>query len=114
MSAASLVGRWAGTIALPDGDLVVVADFSDLGDGLEGILSIPAQGIPVLRLTSVKLDPSEIFPRPVTFSAAQVEATFQGQWAADIISGTFTQAGISTPFQLERLRTAEPAAPPTK
>ena len=103
----SLNGKWEGAINLPGTTLNISIDFSKNTDGnWQGDIDIPLQGAKDLPLTNIKLAEST-----VSFDLPNVPGnpTFKGIIAADgnNISGDFTQAGQTFPFNLKRNTVAE-------
>jgi len=95
-------GHWKGKIKVPGQTLEIEIDFATAGDGsLSGDISIPVQGIQDLGLIEIALDGSKIL-----FKIQDIpgDPSFDGTISddGDTISGTFTQAGQSIPFDLVR------------
>ena len=95
----TLEGHWEGTIAVPGSPLEVNLDFILGEDGLwSGDISIPAQNAKDVPLQRIEVDGAR-----VSFAIAGIpgEPTFSGTLSGDsTISGDFTQAGQTFPFQL--------------
>jgi len=103
-----LAGHWAGAIAVPGTKLAVDLDFLKQSDGTwKGDISIPAQGAKDLPLVDVKAAGADV---AFAISGIPGNPTFKGQLSADgaKITGQFTQAGASFPFELARA--ADPLA----
>lgn len=94
-------GRWEGSVNLPTGKLDVTIDLVQKDQQWSGAISIPAQNARDLPLTAITMEGTA-----VSFQIAGVPGTpsFSGTLAADgtKISGDFTQAGKTFPFQLHR------------
>jgi CubicO group peptidase (beta-lactamase class C family) len=99
---AGLIGHWEGAIQLPGTSLAISIDFSaKQGGGLNGFVSIPAQGARDLPVANIVMSGSE-----AAFDLGGVpgDPKFKGQLAENgtKISGNFTQGGQTFPFALER------------
>lgn len=102
-------GRWEGEIVLPGLLLQVVVTLKPAEGGWQGIIDIPqqhAEGVPLQNVTFAA-------PR-VRFelAAAAGLAVFDGTLEGNRIAGTFTQAGKSSLFALERKAGGEAACAP--
>lgn len=97
---ASPAGRWEGAIRLPGSELRIELELTHDG-AWTGTIDIPAQGARNLALGTVTVEGSG-----VTFTLPGVPGTptFKGTIApgGDAITGTFTQAGQSFPFEVRR------------
>lgn len=93
----SLAGRWTGSIELPGEQLLIVVTFLQTEDGIEGSMSVPAQGIPLLRLSPVVFEPPNL-----RFDVPGASASFEGAISGETISGQFSQSGVSGSFELTR------------
>ena len=103
----SLNGKWEGAINVPGTTLGISIDFSKKADGSwQGDIDIPLQGAKDLPLANIKLAESA-----VSFDLPNVPGnpSFKGAIAADgnNISGDFTQAGQTFPFNLKRNTAAD-------
>lgn len=101
-------GHWEGAITLPTTTLAVRVDLARAaGQGWQGTIDIPAQG-----LRGFKLDPVRVDGAAVTFVMPGIPGNpqFDGRLAADgrTLAGDFTQGGQKFPFKLESK--AKPAA----
>lgn len=104
------VGHWEGAIETPSSKLAIALDFSHDKESWAGRIDVPVQGIRGLGVIDLKIEGAS-----VAFGLPQVpgEPRFAGQLAADgqSIAGTFTQAGKSLPFRVERAQ-AQPGSDP--
>ncbi len=99
-------GHWEGGISLPSQALSIQVDLSRQGEGWQGTIDIPLQGLRGYKLEPVKVDGTAVeFALPGIPGNPQ----FVGLFAADAISGDFTQGPGKFPFKLER----KPAPVPT-
>jgi hypothetical protein len=94
-------GHWSGNINIPDQALAVEVDLDKPAKDWVGSISIPAQ-----NATGIPLEAVAVTNGKVTFriQGAPGEPTFIGALSADgkTLSGDFSQAGGSFPFQLSR------------
>jgi hypothetical protein len=94
-------GHWSGNVNIPDQALAVEVDLDKTAKAWVGSISIPAQ-----NATGIPLEAVTIANGKVTFriKGAPGDPTFIGTLSADgkTLSGDFTQAGGSFPFQLSR------------
>ena len=90
-------GDWDGAIKVPDAPLHIIVSFQE-DDELSGVISIPVQGIDEYPLTVEKEKGSLVF----TMNAGGEALTFTGDVEDDHITGTYTQAGQTFPFELGR------------
>jgi hypothetical protein len=100
-------GYWEGAISLPTTALAIQVQLDEQpGRGWRGTISIPVQGLRNLALTKVTVQGAE-----VAFAMAPIPGNpvFQGRLApgGKALAGSFTQAGQTFPFNLER-KTARP------
>jgi len=103
-----LTGRWEGAISIMGSNLGIVVVFETAGEDLTARIDIPQQGAAGLALANVSYDDPEVhFELPAT----QGTAVFDGLRSSDSIGGTFTQAGYTGTFSLNRA--GAPAAGPT-
>jgi pimeloyl-ACP methyl ester carboxylesterase len=92
----ALEGEWRGQIGPGSLNLGVVVTFA-LDEGvLTGRIDIPAQGLPLEILEA-----SDDAARFVIIGVPG-NATFEGEVVGEVMAGSFTQAGQSIPFRLER------------
>jgi hypothetical protein len=91
-------GHWEGAVQAPNRSLEFQVDLAGEGTSLQGAISIPAQNIRGLPLTSVAVDGNT-----VRF-AARSDQTFTGLLSADgkSIAGTFKVTEGEAPFTLAR------------
>jgi hypothetical protein len=108
-AAASAAGRWEGAISTPGAELKITVTLTSSGGGWSGTIDIPAQGARGLALGDVTVQGSAI---SFTLPSVPGAPAFKGTLAPDgaSISGTFSQAGQSLPFKLERKRDPSAAA----
>ncbi|HET9266014.1 MAG TPA: serine hydrolase [Vicinamibacterales bacterium] len=99
---ASPAGRWEGSVSVPGSELKIAVTLRQAGGAAwNGTIDIPAQGARNMPLGDVTVDGSRVsFALPAVPGAP----TFTGTVSSDAssITGTFTQAGQSFPFKLER------------
>jgi len=97
--AAGLEGHWEGTIEIPGQELKFDTDFSRVGDGWAGDVSIPAQGAQDLPLKDLSLEADQV---TFVISGIPGDPTFSGTLSDDgtRISGEFAQGGQTFPFSL--------------
>jgi CubicO group peptidase (beta-lactamase class C family) len=98
----TIAGHWHGHIATPTKPLEMNVDFSAAKDGAwQGEISIPAQGakdLPLAKIEAVAADVSFLIMDVPGNPVFKGKLEDQGKK----LKGTFTQGGISFPFQLER------------
>lgn len=94
-------GRWEGAVQLPGTELKIEVVLSRAGSAWSGTIDIPAQDARDLALGDVKVDGSAV---SFTLPAVPGTPAFKGTLAPDgaSISGSFTQAGQTFPFKLQR------------
>ena len=106
VAAADPAGHWEGSIALPEIPLEIRVDLAREDGSWGGTIDIPAQGLRAFALAGVVVGDGK-----ASFRMAGIpgDPTFQGTVAANgqSIAGTFSQAGQTFPFRLER-RAKEP------
>ena len=102
-------GRWEGAIRLPGLELQVVVVLKPGEGGWQGAIDIPQQHAEGVPLQNVAFAAPKI--RFELFTASGL-AVFDGALDGNRISGTFTQAGKSSLFTLERRVADEPARRP--
>src|SRR5699024_1394000 len=90
-------GYWDGAIKVPEAPLHIIVSFQE-DDELSGVISIPVQGIDEYPLTVEKEKGSLVF----TMNAGGEALTFNGKVENDQITGTYTQAGQTFPFELDK------------
>jgi CubicO group peptidase (beta-lactamase class C family) len=99
---ASPAGSWEGSVSVPGSELKIAVTLRQAGGAAwNGTIDIPAQGARNMPLGDVTVDGSRVsFALPTVPGAP----TFTGTVSSDAtsISGTFSQAGQSFPFKLER------------
>ncbi|MCA1562842.1 MAG: serine hydrolase [Acidobacteria bacterium] len=102
-----IAGRWEGAVQLPGTELKIEVELSRAASAWSGTIDIPAQGARGLALGDVIVQGTAL-----SFTLPGVPGTpaFKGTLAPDgaSISGTFTQAGQTFPFKLQRK--ADPSA----
>jgi CubicO group peptidase (beta-lactamase class C family) len=100
-------GRWEGAVSLPGTELQFVLTLVAPGTAWSGTIDIPAQGAAALPLGKVVVEGSAV---SFTLPGVPGEPAFKGTLAPDgaSLSGTFTQAGQTFPFKLQRK--ADPSA----
>ena len=98
---AAAAGRWEGAVSLPGTELQITVTLTSPGAAWSGTIDIPQQGARGLALGDVTVQGSA-----VSFALPSVPGTpaFKGTLAPDggSISGSFTQAGQTFPFKLQR------------
>ena len=93
----SLTGTWTGQIETPPIPLDFIVTFED-DEGWKGYLSIPIQNLHDYPLSNLSLQDDEI---SFDMELPQETINFEGELTSDSsIEGTFTQRGLSFPFQL--------------
>jgi pimeloyl-ACP methyl ester carboxylesterase len=98
----SISGAWTGAIHLPGAALGITVNLSrSASESWSGTIDIPAQGGKGIPLSNVVIDGKSVsfaMPGPAG------NPTFKGELSGDgtKISGTFTQAGATFPFDLGR------------
>ena len=100
-SQTDIEGQWSGEISVPGQSLGIEVNFMSEDDGLIGEISIPVQGLVDRELIELALEDATISFRIPDIPG---DPSFVGELAesGDLISGTFTQAGNSLPFELRR------------
>ncbi|MFD2922182.1 alpha/beta hydrolase family protein [Halobacillus naozhouensis] len=93
-----LEGSWSGTINVPNQPLPIMTTF-EKGDGWNGAISNPVQGVKDYPFSEVKVNASAIF---FHMELAGQTISFEGEKEGDTIAGTFTQQGQSFPFELKK------------
>ena len=105
-----LEGHWEGAIQLPGMDLQIHVDFKSVGGAWQANIDIPQQGAQGLPLQAVRFAAPQVhFELP----AGPGLAVFDGKLEGDKVSGSFSQAGQTYPFSLERKSASAPAAAAT-
>ncbi|GAA0610582.1 hypothetical protein GCM10009001_29840 [Virgibacillus siamensis] len=101
----TIKGTWQGSIKLPKQDLPIIVSF-DVGEKLNGTISIPVQGVKDYPLSKVTTDKTD-----VSFQAniQGQHIAFDGSLKDDTIEGTFTQNGQSFPFELKNAKDKQEA-----
>ena len=104
-------GHWEGTIDVPGQPIAIQVDLAKLGEKWDGAITMPSQNIKGLPLSNLQL--SEETANFAILNAPG-NPSFSGRVAKDgkSITGTFSQGGGSTPFQLKRTGEARLEAPP--
>ena len=106
---APAAGRWEGAITLPSAELKIAVTLTSSGGGWSGTIDIPAQGASGVALADVVVQGSAVsFALPSVPGAPAFKGTLATHGAS--ITGTFSQAGQSLPFKLERKRDPSAAA----
>ncbi|MCC5879788.1 MAG: nuclear transport factor 2 family protein [Idiomarina sp.] len=109
-----LAGKWYGHITMPEGEMLIITDFSYDDGGWAGTLDIPEQGG-----IGIPLYDFDVSDEQIAFSIQGLpgEPRFTGQQDGDLIRGTFSQGDNSMAFNLGReeispphVHTAEEAA----
>lgn len=104
-------GYWQGAILVLGSQLDISVGFETTEEGLSATIDIPVQGAMGLALTAVSFDPPRIhFELP----AGPGLAVFDGELQGDSIGGSFTQAGVTGTFWLERGEQAAQAVEPAE
>jgi pimeloyl-ACP methyl ester carboxylesterase len=109
-SAASAAGHWEGSVAAAGQSIITRVDLAVEGDALKGTVDFPQQNALSLPLEKASQQGNkvyfEVLPAPRT-------AVFDGQMiGAEVIEGTFSQAGFTGTFSLTRQEAATPEAVP--
>lgn len=92
-------GKWDGAIEIMGTELIIIVNFITEDDKLRATIDIPQQGAANLPLTNVRYENNSVY---FELPAPPGLAVFDGKREADKISGTFTQAGITGTFYLNR------------
>lgn len=89
----NIEGVWEGSINIPEQPLPIVIEFK----ADKGMISIPIQGLNDYPLTNAKLNGSDVF---FDMNIQGQKLTFDGKVEQEKINGTFTQQGMTFPFEL--------------
>lgn len=108
------VGHWEGNITLPGTELAIRIDLDQEAGTWTGSIDIPVQGLQGFDLASIAIS-----QRDISFKLPKIpgDPSFEGQLSlsSDAISGTFSQSGMSFPFQLRRTEAIQiPGSTPAK
>src|SRR5699024_809377 len=98
VNTSALEGFWDGSIKIPNQPLHIIVSFQD-HDTLSGDISIPIQGVDEHPFSSIEKDDGSIV---FTMEIGGQSMTFNGEASDDKIEGTFTQAGQTFPFELDK------------
>ena len=97
-----VTGHWEGEIQIPGQALEIQIDFAPGENRLKGTVTIPIQ-----NLKDKSLDQIEVIGDSVKFIIPGIPGnpTFMGKISVDgqMLSGDFTQAGMTFPFELTRM-----------
>jgi len=99
LAAQSPEGRWEGAINLPGMALQIAVEFKPAEGGWTATIDIPQQRASGLPLQQVRAEGGAVH---FELQAGPGVAVFEGKLEGNKMSGTFTQAGQSFPFTLER------------
>lgn len=107
-----VAGHWEGHIEIPGQPLAVKVDLIVDGTEWSGTIDIPAQGAKGLPLSDIQVAEDDA-DMEVKFSIQGVPGnpTFDGQLEDGVISGNFSQAGMTFGFRLSREVVPAPARP---
>ncbi len=108
-----VTGHWEGHIEIPGQPLAVKVDLTVDGTDWSGsTIDIPAQGANGLPLSDIHIEENDT-GGSVKFSILGVPGnpTFDGQLQDGVISGKFSQGGVTFDFRLSREVVAGPARP---
>ena len=97
-------GQWAGKIDTPGDGLEITIDLWSAGEGLAGVISIPAQGLSRFPLSDLSSTDGET---GFDMSGIPGHPKFRGTLVDGVFEGKFTQGGASFPFKLQRTGDAE-------
>lgn len=106
--AAAIEGPWNGAVQLPGAALKIGVVFTSGEGGLAGTIDIPDQGARGIALEGIAVEGDSVTFR---LAGVQGEPTFNGTLAGDAITGTFSQGGMSFPFELKRGELPRPKRP---
>lgn len=95
--AQTVVGPWAGELAVNGIKLPLVIHITQTGDSLSSTMDSPAQGVKGMAVTATAFSNNQL-----SFSLAGIGAAFTGALQGDSIAGTFTQMGASLPLVLKK------------
>jgi pimeloyl-ACP methyl ester carboxylesterase len=96
----SLTGIWEGAITIQDQELGIILHIEGEQGNYSGTLDIPAQGASNLPLMYVVVQDDSV---STAFNTGSSIGEFKGQFTGlNRIEGTYTQAGSSFPFRVER------------
>ena len=103
-----ITGHWEGVIQTPAAALGIRMDLARDGDDWTGTIDIPMQGAAGLPLKSIRINGEQI---RFAITGVPGDPTFRGKIEKAKITGTFTQAGQTMPFELGREPVAAAARP---
>lgn len=106
----ALTGRWEGAIEIPGAEATLIVDLAQTSDGLwTGSAIMPGFGIKGAPLSDIKVDGSNVtFALKRKFEGSK----FAGQVTAqNTLSGDFTLAGNTAPFNLRKAGPPQVEAP---
>jgi hypothetical protein len=109
-----LVGRWEGSIKIPERELKLIVDLAQSNNGgWSGSLILPGLDVKGSALADISVNGSAVSFALKSVNGRGLEATFNGNLSNDgILTGDFVQAGNKTKFSLNRIGPpqVEPAA----
>jgi len=95
----SVEGLWEGSIELPGSALQIRVEFRRAEGALHATIDIPQQGAAGLPLQAVRFEAPQVH---FELQAGPGLAVFDGKLEGEKITGSFSQAGQTFPFSLER------------
>ena len=106
--AQDITGQWNGVLSVQGTNLRLVFHINKTGEGYASTVDSPDQGAAGIPVTTTTFDGSKLF---LTITA--LGASYEGEFKADSIEGTFKQSGMSFPLTLKRIPAElQPAARP--
>lgn len=98
LQAQSIVGTWAGSLKLPQGELPLVLQVSEDQGSLKATVDSPKQQAFGIVVNSIGFEEGGL-----RFAIAQINASYEGKLInADSIAGTFSQGGVQLPLNLKK------------
>ncbi len=107
-----ITGDWTGLLRASGLQLHIVFHISKQDTSYNAVMDSPDQGVNGISVASARL-----VGRQLTLEVAQPKIEYTGEWKDNLIVGTFRQAGLSFPLEMQRgapttpVRPQEPAKP---
>src|SRR5258708_568912 len=107
-----ITGDWTGLLRTSGLQLHIVFHISKQDTSYNAVMDSPDQGVNGISVASARL-----VGRKLTLEVAQPKIEYTGEWKDNLIVGTFRQAGLSFPLEMQRgapttpVRPQEPAKP---
>ena len=100
---AQISGDWKGTLNVQGMEMELIFHITETDGAYSATLDVPLQGAAGINIETVAFDGDQ-----VTISSAMLQASYKGTLAGETIEGTFEQAGMSFPLNLEKFESKLP------